>query len=203
MRSRLLELLSLAQRRGFLGPGPVDDQLAHAEGFARLVGSPVGPFLDLGSGAGLPGLVFATTFPDLRGVLLDAHERRCEWLEEAVDTLGLAARISVVNARAEEAARVPSHRGAFELVTARSFASPPVTAECAVGFLAPTARLAVSEPPEPDEARWPAEPLSRLGLGPPRIVHHAGVTVAILVPTSPPDPRWPRRTGIPEKRPLW
>ena len=79
-----------------------------------------------------------------------------------------------------------------------------MTAECAAGFLRiPHGRLVVSEPPEPDPARWPAEGLARLGLR--AVERHvgAGVTVQVLEAVSPLDDRFPRRTGVPAKRPLF
>lgn len=205
MRERLLEALTEAQRRGFLGPGSVDDQLAHAESLTGLVPEPPARFLDLGSGAGLPGLVVATAFPDSSGVLLDAHERRCAWLQEVLEALRYNDRVQVVCARAETAAHDPTLRAAFDLVTARSFARPAVTAECAAGFLASPAHLVVSEPPAPDPTRWPPAPLASLGLELLRITAsptgHA--TAAILTHPTATSPRYPRRPGIPEKRPLW
>ncbi len=203
MRDRLLDALAEAQRRGFLGPGPAEEQLRHAEAFARIVGEPDGPFLDLGSGAGLPGLAVALADPTAHGALLDSQRRRVRWLEQVTKALGLADRIRVVDARAEEAARDEALRGHFALVTARSFGPPAVTAECAAGFLRRGGRLMVSEPPDSTEQRWPAQGLAELGLQPPEIRHRGGVTVAVLTATGEPDDRWPRRTGIPRKRPLW
>jgi hypothetical protein len=203
VRDRLRDALTEAQRRGFLGPGPVEDQLRHAEGFTELVGEPAGPFLDLGSGAGLPGLVLAAAHPAAAGTLLDSQARRCAWLREAVELLGLSARLEVVEARAEEAARTEPLHSRFALVTARSFASPAVTAECAVGFLHVGGALAVSEPRSPDPSRWPPEPLSRLGFAPPETARTELVSVAVLRKIAAEDWRYPRRTGVPAKRPLW
>lgn len=62
---------------------------------------PPGPLVDVGSGAGLPGLVVAILEPERRIFLLDALERRCAFLEQAVLTLGLT-EASVVNARCEQ-----------------------------------------------------------------------------------------------------
>src|SRR5690606_17211507 len=124
-----------------------------------------GRVLDLGSGGGVPGLVLAVRRPDLDVVLLDAMSRRCTFLEAAAAELGLAGRVRVVCERAEVAARDPELRGTFDVVVARSFAAPPVTAECAAGFLRVGGRLLVSEPPDhTGEERWPAAPLDELGL---------------------------------------
>lgn len=180
----------------------------HVEhGRALLSGLPVrGRVLDLGSGGGLPGLVIATHRPDLELVLLEARERASRFLREAVDALGRAD-LTVVEGRAEEAARRVDLREHFDAVVARSFGPPAVTAECAVGFLRPAGRLVVSEPPGDDNAdldlaRWPAEGLAELGLGPAARRSVEGGSYAVLEKLRN-DERWPRRVGIPAKRPLW
>jgi 16S rRNA (guanine527-N7)-methyltransferase len=201
----LVELLGDARRRGFLGPGPVERQLAHAERFADLIGDPPSSFLDLGSGGGLPGLVLAQRW-HRPGVLLDANERRCDWLDEALQRLGAAERVAVRCGRAEVLARDLDLREAFALVSARSFGPPPATAECGVGFLAPGGALIVSEPPEggaPPDARWPAAALRELGLEGPETHRVGDVGIAVLRRVGPLATRWPRRTGVPTKRPLW
>jgi 16S rRNA (guanine527-N7)-methyltransferase len=112
-----------------------------------------------------------------------------------------------VTSRAEEHARVAGERGAYDLVVARSFASPGVTAECAAPLLRLGGHLVVSEPPSGDPAdRWPSGALGQLGLGEP-----AGVVVDGPEPThlvrirleTPTADRYPRRVGIPAKRPLF
>jgi len=171
---------------------------------AAVLGPPAGPFLDLGTGAGIPGLVLALAWPAATGALLDSRGRRTEFLAETLETLGLAGRLEIVTARAEDAARAPELRGHFALVVARAFGAPAVTAECAVGFLTEGGQLAVSEPPSSDPGpRWPADRLAQLGLTTPEILPANGATVARLTLTTPPDHRWPRRPGIPTKRPLW
>ena len=159
--------------------------------------------LDLGSGGGLPGLVIATARPRLELTLLEARQRACRFLRDAVDDLDLAG-VVVVEARAEEAARRPDLRGRFDAVVARSFGPPPVTAENAVGFLRPGGRLVVSEPPDESAVavRWPTAGLEELGFGPPARGGGAGGSYVVLEKQRA-DDRWPRRVGIPAKRPLW
>jgi 16S rRNA (guanine527-N7)-methyltransferase len=200
----LSEVLEAARERGFLGPGPVRHQLRHAERIAALLEEPAGPWLDLGSGGGLPGLALLAAWPATTGTLLDSGNRRTAFLADAVDRLGVADRATVVTGRAEEVARDPAHRGRYALVVARSFGGPAVTAECAVAFLRPGGRLAVSDPPDADPTtRWPEAGLTQLGLEGPEIRKADGATVAILTLEAPAKDRWPRRTGIPTKRPLW
>lgn len=77
--------------------------------------------VDVGSGAGLPGLVLAVARPDLRIDLVESLARRCEFLTEAVDVLGLAGQVRVVRGRAEDAS-VRAVAGGSPWVTARAVA---------------------------------------------------------------------------------
>jgi 16S rRNA (guanine527-N7)-methyltransferase len=198
----LARLLAEARRRGFVGPGELEPHLAHAAALGAAVEPDRRPdrALDLGSGAGLPGLVLARRWPSTRWVLLDANERRCAFLVDAVQQLGLGDRVSVERARAEQASHTPSLRGRFELVTARAFGRPAVVAECAAGFLTVGGLLVVSEPPDPQPDRWPAEGLRQLGLR----VDAREVPGFVRLRQAEPSPgRFPRRVGIPAKRPLF
>lgn len=204
MDQELIAALEDARAAGLLGPGPVEEQVEHSEALVALIDPSDGPVVDLGSGGGLPGLVLACAWTEAAVILLDARRRAGALLGEAVVRLGLADRVQVVVSRAEDAARDPSWRGHCELVVARAFGPPAVTAECAVGFLRAEGRLAVSEPPDADPAtRWPAGGLEELGLTGPEVRHSGGATVALLTASTDPADRWPRRAGMPGKRPLW
>lgn len=196
-------MLERARALGFLGPPPVSEHLAHAEGFRTAIAAPASArALDLGSGGGVPGLVLALAWPGTTWTLLDAGRRRCEFLEGAVAELGLGARVTVVEARAEVAGRSPAHRGRYDLVTARSFGPPPVTAECAAPFLALGGHVLVSEPPTPEPGRWPPAGVAVLGME----AHPRPETtpaVQLLTQVAPCPERYPRRVGVPAKRPLW
>jgi 16S rRNA (guanine527-N7)-methyltransferase len=205
VRRQLTAQLEDARRRGMLGPGPVEAHVDHAEGLAAAVALDFhGRFLDLGSGGGVPGLILLALWSTATAVLLDARRRRCSFLESAVRALDLADRVSVACGRAEELARDQELRGVFELVVARGFGAPATTAECAVGFLERGGRLAVSEPPgKPERTRWPKEGLAELGLLGPEVRGSEGARVAVLTSAGPPGDRWPRRVGVPGRRPLW
>jgi 16S rRNA (guanine527-N7)-methyltransferase len=195
----LTAVLAQAQQQGFLGPGPLDRHVEHARAMGACLPDGSGRVLDLGSGGGVPGLVLAADHPTLCLVLLDSTARRCRFLRAASADLDLGDRVEVVEARAETAARAPDRRGAFDVVVARSFGSPAVTAECAVGFLRLGGYLVVSEPPETPN-RWPPEALADLGLGPAVLCGTGGFRFARLEKVRS-DDRWPRRVGIPAKRP--
>jgi 16S rRNA (guanine527-N7)-methyltransferase len=177
--------------------------------------------LDLGSGAGLPGLVIAERWPDARIDLLEGSDRRCRLLVEWTSEAGIASRVSVLCGRAEELGRHEDLRGTFDAVVARLFGRPAVTAECASPFLKIGGYLVVSDPPgariedstENTEttgplseastgARWPADGLTLLGLERAEVITRPfHFTVLRQVEQCP--QRYPRRTGVPAKRPLF
>jgi 16S rRNA (guanine527-N7)-methyltransferase len=109
----------------------------------------------------------------------------------------------VIIGRAEEIARFPELSEAFELVTARSFGPPSVTAECAARFLKIGGVLIVSEPPDDSETdRWNVVILGELGLEPQGRVRH-GAAFQVLLKTRSTPPKFPRGIGIPGKSPLF
>lgn len=199
----LLAVLGRSRELGFLGPGDLEPQISHARAFVTAIPGAT-RVLDLGSGGGLPGLVLACEMPGTEFVLLDAQGRRCTFLESAVEQLGISRRVSVVNGRAEEVARLPGYRGSFDAVVSRSFGPPAVAAECAVGFLDGIgAVVAISEPPDPAPNRWSTEGLNLLGLQLGELLKgpSGGIQTLHLVAECP--DRYPRRVGVPSKRPLF
>jgi 16S rRNA (guanine527-N7)-methyltransferase len=210
----LVETFARARELGFLGPGPVENQIMHSLDLLgaseEVLGSTLtGALLDLGSGGGIPGLVFASERLGLGGALLDAHARRCSFLADAVHRLGFDARFRVRCGRAELLARERELRGTFDFVVARGFGGPAVTAECAAGFLRLGGHLIVSEPPPPktfggweSAARWDEPGLERLGYAPPGFGRVGDATAAVMTLVLP-SAEWPRRSGVPAKRPVW
>lgn len=190
-----------AQRLGLLGPDPVRRHIDHARAWAAEL-EPM-PFLDLGSGAGVPGLVFALLWPDVHATLLDGQLKRTAWLRTAVARLGINDRVTVLEGRAEDLAHDRTWREHFRLVTARSFATPAATAECASGMLAVGGILTVSEPPETTTGRWPEDGLGRLGMSIRGEVVHGLGTFVILTKDSALGDQFPRRRNHPVRSPLW
>lgn len=208
MIEQLSELLWRSRQLGFLGPGAVEAHLHHATAFSAAVSASPARALDLGAGGGVPGLVLAVMlWPETRWTLLDAQRRRTDFLHEAVEGLGLGDRIEVVTARAEEIGREAAHREAYDLVVARSFGAPAVTAECAAPVLRPGGVLVVSEPPTgADARRWPVRAVAEFGFAPAEAVttlaeDGSPVHLARLRRQAPVPDRFPRRVGIPTKRP--
>ena len=196
-------MLAEAQDLGFLGPGPVEAHRAHAAAFvAPLADRPPGLGVDLGSGGGIPALVVATALPAWRWELVETGARRAAFLERAVQALDLVDRVRVRQLRAEDLGRTAGERARADAVTARSFGPPAVTAECAAPLLRPGGALVVSEPPGGRSDRWDEARLADLGLGvaeqrpgPPALV--------VLAQRTACPARYPRKAGLPAKRPLW
>lgn len=197
---RLVAVLEEARRRGFLGPGPVEDHIDHAQGFLACLAGVTGRVVDLGSGGGAPALVIALARPDLDLVLVEASAKRSRFLEEAASSLDLSG-VVVVEERAEVVGRGPL-RGEADAVVARSFGAPAVTAECAAPLLRVGGRLVVSEPPEADDSRWSRPGLSLLGL---HVDHRTASppVMQVLLQAEPCPDRFPRRNGVPAKSPLF
>ena len=127
---------------------------------------------DIGSGAGLPGVVLAIARPDLTVTLVEPLLRRTTFLEEAVEALGLD-QVEVVRARAEEL----HGRRRFDVVTSRAVAPLPKLARWSLPLTRPggtvVAMKGASAQAEVDDAR---RELRKLGAGPVS-VHRVGVGV--------------------------
>jgi 16S rRNA (guanine527-N7)-methyltransferase len=205
----VVESLKRSADLGFLGRMPVAEHIDHALGFVAAaeteLGRPPTGVVDLGTGGGVPGLVLHPCWPECRVVLLDGNQRRTEFLAAQVNSWGASTRVEVVRGRAEELARDDRFRRQFEVVTARSFGSPAVTVECGAPLLDVGGVMVVSEPPgEADERRWPEEGLALVGLSPAsrvRLDDRFGYQVLIKSGETP--ERYPRRVGVPSKRPLF
>jgi 16S rRNA (guanine527-N7)-methyltransferase len=213
LRARLsdavLESLNRSSQLGFLGPMPVAEQIDHALGFVAVVedarGSIPTSVADLGTGGGVPGLVLSACWPECRLLLVDGNERRIGFLAAQVDSLGSSFRVEAVWGRAEEVARDDRFSRQFEVVTARSFGPPAVTVECGAPLLGVGGVMVVSEPPgEGDERRWPEAGLAQVGLTrSSRVRFEDRFGYQVLVKTGETPGRYPRRVGIPSKRPLF
>ena len=205
----LLQVLKESRRLGFLGPGDIESQVLHAYGFVelliRLAPSSSEPleWLDIGAGGGLPGLVIAHALVDSQGVLLDAMEKRADFLRWALPRLGAADRVSVVRARAEEWAHHPGQTACASVVVARGFGPPALTAECAARFLRVGGRLVVSEPPMSDGERWAGVGASDMGLHLVETVQLPAGSFAVLTKVHETPDALPRRGAALVKRPLF
>jgi len=96
--------------------------------------------VDIGTGAGLPGIPVKLVRPDWRWTLVESVGKKAMFLDHVVAALGLSG-VTVVRARAEDLARDPAHRGAYDLATARAVARLPVLAAYVLPLLRAGGRL--------------------------------------------------------------
>ena len=164
--------------------------------------------IDVGTGAGLPGIPLAVYAPHLTVTLLDALNKRVRFLTEVTAAMGLP-NVRCIHARAEEAARTAEHRAAYDIVVSRAVARLPVLLEYTLPFVRVGGTLlalkgrAYAE--EQKEARRAAEVLGG-GRITARPVHLPGLddVRAILTVTKERQTpaAYPRGGGAPTRRPI-
>ncbi len=164
--------------------------------------------IDVGSGAGFPGLPLKIVCPDMRLTLLEATGKKVRFLAHLVATMGLE-RVAVLHERAEELGRASRHREQYDWALARAVAEMPVLAEYLLplvrvggGVLAQKGERAAAEVQEATAAiRTLGGRVRRLvpveirGLAETRYL-------VVLDKVAATSDRYPRRTGVPSKRPL-
>jgi 16S rRNA G527 N7-methylase RsmG len=159
---QLVAALQAIQARGAIGEASLVGAIVHAEQFVRQLPDTARTLADLGSGGGLPGLVIAVRRPGLRITLVERRHSRADLLRRAIAALDVSERVTVVADDVRVLASTSPR--AFDVVTARSFAAPSITAKWASVLLASGGLLIVSEPPTDDPSRWPADVLATAGL---------------------------------------
>lgn len=162
MDSALAEVLRRSRAVGFLGPGPIDTHIEHADLFGRTIGPAGCRFADIGAGGGVPGLPMLVSNPAWSAVLIDASQKRCSFLVWAIAELDLGGRAEVWCGRAEDIGRQERAREQFDAVVARGFGPPSTTIECATPLVRPAGQVIISEPPE--KRIWPPEELAEIGV---------------------------------------
>jgi 16S rRNA (guanine527-N7)-methyltransferase len=164
--------------------------------------------VDVGSGAGFPGLPLAIVHPDIHLTLVDATEKKCVFLRHMVSQLGLPT-ARVLHHRAENLGRDPEHRERYDWAIARAVAHLPVLVE----YLLPITRsggrcLAQKNETARAEIRDATRALAVLGgeveevvpVELPCIVEPRYLIVIKKAAATP--EAYPRRAGVPAKRPL-
>ncbi len=164
--------------------------------------------VDVGSGAGFPGLPLKIAFPALRLTLLEATGKKTAFLQMVVERLGLSG-VMVVTARAEEAGQDPAQREGYDLVLARALADMAVLAELTLPLARVGGWVVAQKGEDPaTEVVAAHKAISTLGgrLAEVLPVAVPGLEAArhlvVLEKVAATPPGYPRRPGIPAKRPL-
>ena len=164
--------------------------------------------LDVGTGAGFPGLVLKILCPSLRLTLLDSMKKRLDWLEEVCAALGLEG-VALLHGRAEEQAADPALRGRFDYVTARAVANLSILCELCLPYVKTGgAFLAMKSTDSGEELLAAGMAIKALGGWLEETWDYAIPTadvthrVVVLRKGSPTPPQYPRRFGQIKKKPL-
>ena len=165
-------------------------------------------FVDIGSGAGLPGIPLAIAFPDAQGVLVDSRAKKVEFLESAMRRLGLN-NLRAVHGRAETLAHLPDMRERFDFAFARAVAKMPALAELTLPFCRIGGRAIAYKTESADaELRSAERAASEMGGSAiERIRPSVGEPdsrrlLAVIYKVGRTPNRYPRNAGIPAKRPV-
>ena len=164
--------------------------------------------IDVGTGAGFPGIPLLILRPDLRMTFLDAQNKRLLFIEDTLRQLGLTAKI--VHARAEDAARLPEHREQYDRAVSRAVAASPVLQELTLPFVAVGGMAVAWKGPGAAEEWQQAKRAAYLLGGSLRELMPAPVPgrpewghMLLVTDKERPTPKaYPRRAGTPNKKPL-
>lgn len=160
--------------------------------------------IDIGTGAGIPGLFAKIAYPHLNVTLVDATRKKIDFLAAAISALDLSD-ASAIHARAEDLARQPAHRESYEFATARAVGSLSVLAELLLPFVVVGGTAAALKSAGVEAEAERAEfAVSEMGGGLVEITSPAGSDDALVVwrKAGATPSRYPRRAGIPHKTPL-
>ena len=184
--------------------GPASDLIAdslvladHLSGARRLV--------DVGSGGGLPGLPLKIVHPDLEVTLIEADQSKAAFLVQAAATLGMRG-VDVVAMRAEDAGHDPRYRESFDVAVARALAPLPTLVELCLPLVRVGGRL-LAQKTDREEAARAERAIELLGgllepaLPAPSAARESGVVVTVRK-VRPTPAAYPRRPGVPARKPL-
>ncbi|XP_078438220.1 S-adenosyl-L-methionine-dependent methyltransferases superfamily protein [Wolffia australiana] len=164
--------------------------------------------VDIGSGAGLPGLILAIACPSWHITLVESMLKRCSFLEHAIDVTGLS-NVRVLRERAEIAGQNPEFRETFDVAVARAVAEMRTLAEYCLPLVRVGGLFLAAKGPDPQEEVESAQKAVKLlggsikelclvdSYGP-----HGCRTAVICYKERPTLAKYPRQPGIPSKMPL-
>jgi 16S rRNA (guanine527-N7)-methyltransferase len=164
--------------------------------------------IDIGTGAGFPGIPLKIAIPDIKMVLLEATAKKVLFLEHIIRELELSG-IEVIKERAEEAAQKPEYREKFDVAVSRAVAELPVLCELTLPFCAVGGCVIAQKKGDIQvEMEQSVKAIETLG-GKLSAVERIEIEelnderyLVVIDKIMPTPGKYPRRPGMPEKRPL-
>jgi 16S rRNA (guanine527-N7)-methyltransferase len=202
--SKLQQLARLISEWPGLVAGPAGELIADSLVLRDHLGE-VEKVVDVGSGGGLPGLPLKIALPSLRITLVEADQAKAAFLVRACAALGLQD-VEVVARRAEDVGRDPLYRDSFDVAVARALAPMPVLVELCLPLVRVGGRL-LAQKTEGEDMAGANRAIDALGgslngvVAAPSAARRAG-TVVIVDKVRPTPPTYPRRAGVPSRKPL-
>lgn len=176
--------------------------------FQVMSGTPTHRVVDVGSGAGFPGLVLKIANPEIQLTLIESVRKKADFCEHLIQTLDLAG-VEVLNERAEFAGHTNEHREKYDWAVARAVAAMPTLVEYLLPFVKLGGRMLAQKGKNGLEEAQSAENAIRLLGGKLDRVELVSLpggdehrTLIVIEKISVTPERYPRRVGIPTKRPL-
>lgn len=164
-------------------------------------------FIDVGAGAGFPGIPLLIACPSWKGTMLEATRKKVDFINEAIRELGLEG--EAIHGRAEELAREAAHREAYNLVFARAVAELGTLAELCLPFNTLGGHFVAMKGSRAEEEIGPAtKAIALLGGAPPRVAslrlpdNHGERRILVIDKLKATPNAYPRRPGVPSAKPL-
>jgi 16S rRNA (guanine527-N7)-methyltransferase len=202
--SKLKELARLISEWPGLVSLPAEELIADALVLLDHLGE-TGRVVDVGSGGGLPGLPLKIARPGLDLTLVEADQAKAAFLVRACAALGLSD-VVVVARRAEEVGQDPLYRESFDVAVARALAPMPVLAELCLPLVRVGGRL-LAQKTETEDVAAAGRAIEIMGgelhqvVVAPSAARRSG-TVVVVDKVRPTPPAFPRRPGVPARKPL-
>lgn len=201
-KNRFLNLTAITDKEEF-DQKNINDSLKLLEFHCFMPGEKV---LDLGTGAGLPGIPLAIMVPDIQVTLVDARQKKIKFLQELLTELDLS-NVKAIAARAEELGRNPIYRESFDTVVTRALAPLNVLLEYSIPLLRRGGLLFAYKGPKGEEELRQAKKALKLLKTTHMHTHsyqlsEAQLSLMVFQKEGDTPKMYPRTSGTPSKKPL-
>ncbi len=181
----------------------------YADSCAALAAIPIpahAALIDVGAGAGFPGIPLKIMRGDIRLTLMDSTRKKADFGGMCIEALGFKDARSI-HMRAEDLGQSPSHRGKYDTATARAVAPIRVLAEYMLPLLKPNGLMLCWKGPSASEELAEAGNALKVLGGKPEGLHSVELegyahNIVVIRKTGPTPAKYPRKSGLPAKTPL-